>query len=255
VRIAVNAGGHLEQVARAQFPRARIDAVPDNRAVPQRLVSGKADAVLSDTAEARDWLRPGLHVIGPFRFDYKAYLLPADEDALAVQVDEWMVARETDGWLPAQRAHWLGMPAKTNPATAMREAIAALIGLRLDLMVPMAAAKRAAEKPIEDSGREAEVLASVREGSVHPEYSERVYRQLIALAKAVQQHAPDAQAAPSIDAVRAAIGRVDDQLVRELDRAPSAPLDTWKAALSRSVSAPGVDTQGVESLAAALERQ
>lgn len=255
VRIAVNAGGHLEQVARAQFPRARIDAVPDNHAVPQRLTAGKADAVLSDTAEARDWLRPGLRVIGPFRFDYKAYLLPADEDALAVQVDEWMVARETDGWLPAQRERWLGMPAKANPATATREAIAALIGLRLDLMLPMAAAKRAAGKAVEDTGQEAAVIARVRERSSRPQYTERVYRQLIELAKAVQQKAPDAQATVSLDDVRTAIGRVDDQLVRELNRAPAAPLDTWKAALSRSVSAPGVDKEGIEHLAAALETQ
>lgn len=255
VHIAVNAGGHLEQVARALFPRARVDAVPDNRAVPQRLVGGKADAVLSDTAEARDWLRPGLRVIGPFRFDYKAYLLPADQDALALQVDEWMVARETDGWLPAQRERWLGMPAKTNPSTATREAIAALIGLRLDLMLPMAAAKRAAGKPVADEAREESVIAGVRDRSSRPQYAERVYRQLIELAKTVQQNAPDAPTTVSIDDVRAAIGRVDDQLVRELDRAPAAPLATWKAALSRSVSAPGVDKEGLERLAAALETQ
>jgi cyclohexadienyl dehydratase len=255
VRIAVNAGGHLEQVARAQFPRARIDAVPDNHAVLQRLLGGKADAVLSDTAEARDWLRPGLRVIGPFRFDYKAYLLPAGEDTLAVQVDQWMAARETDGWLPAQRERWLGMPAKTNPATATREAIAALIGLRLDLMVPMAAAKRAAGKTVEDTAREEAVIASVRDRSSRPEYGERVYRQLIELAKAVQQNAPDAPATVSIDDVRTAIGRVDDQLVRELNRAPAAPLDTWRGALSRAVSAPGVDKAGLDSLAAALETQ
>ena len=132
--------------------------MPDNRAVPQRLVDGKADAVISDTAEARDWLRAGLRVVGPFRFDYKAYLLPAGDDALAVRVDEWMVAREADGWLPAERERWLGMPAKTNPAAATREAIAALIGLRLDLMLPMAAAKRAAGRPIEDPAREEDVL-------------------------------------------------------------------------------------------------
>jgi cyclohexadienyl dehydratase len=253
--IAVNAGGHLEQVARAQFPRARIDAVPDNAAVLPRLLDGRADAVLSDTAEARDWLRPGLRVIGPFRFDYKAYLLPADAEALVVHVDEWMVARETDGWLPAERERWLGMPAKTNPATATREAITALIGLRLGLMVPMAAAKRAAGKPIEDTGREEDVIENVRERAARPEYTERVYRQLIELAKAVQRNAPEAQTTAAIDGVRTAIGRVDDQLVRELNRAPAAPLDTWKAALSRSVSAPGVDSEGLERLATALETQ
>jgi hypothetical protein len=43
--------------------------------------------------------------------------------------------------------------------------------------------------------------------------------------------------------------------VRELNRAPAAPLDTWRGALSRAVSAPGVDKAGLDSLAAALETQ
>jgi hypothetical protein len=37
IKIAVNAGGHLEQVARASFPKATLVAVPDNDAVIQLL--------------------------------------------------------------------------------------------------------------------------------------------------------------------------------------------------------------------------
>ena len=40
VRIAVNAGGHLEQVARASFPHATLVAVPDNEAVIELLIAG-----------------------------------------------------------------------------------------------------------------------------------------------------------------------------------------------------------------------
>lgn len=252
VRIAVNAGGHLERVARERFPRARIDAIPDNQALPKRLLDGKADAVITDTAEARDWLRGGLRVVGPFRFDYKAYLLPVGEKELALRVDEWMVARETDGWLPAQREKWLGSQATTNPATATREAIAALIGLRLDLMLPMAAAKQAAGKAIDDPGREEDVLKRVRGESTRPDYTAAVYKQLFVLAKTVQRNAPAGQAPASIDEIRAAIQRVDDQLVREMDRGPRVPTETWQGSLSRAVHAPGIDKDALQNLALAL---
>ena len=38
VRIAVNAGGHLERVANATFPRASLIAIPDNAAVRRALL-------------------------------------------------------------------------------------------------------------------------------------------------------------------------------------------------------------------------
>ena len=44
VRIAVNAGGHLERATRAHFPNATLIAVPDNRAVLQMVFDGTADA-------------------------------------------------------------------------------------------------------------------------------------------------------------------------------------------------------------------
>ena len=186
VRIAVNAGGHLERIARERFPHARVDAIPDNQAVPGRLLDGRADAVLSDTAEVRNWMRSDTRVIGPFRFDYKAYLLPTAEGELAQRIDDWLVAREADGWLATERAQWLGLPASANPAAATRESIAAFIGLRLDLMPRIAAAKRAAGKPIVDPAQEARVIERVRAQATHPDYVEAVYRQLIELAKAVQ---------------------------------------------------------------------
>jgi cyclohexadienyl dehydratase len=251
VRIAVNAGGHLERVARQRFPRATIDAVPDNRAVPQRVLNGKADAALTDTAEARDWLRPGLHAVGPFRFDHKAYLLPAADDALAARVDEWLAAREADGWMAGARARWLGTPATANPADATREAVAAFIGLRLRLMPAVAGAKRAAALPIEDPEQEGRVLERVRAAASRPAYVVAVYRQLITLGKAVQRDAPAADVAVSLDALRAALARIDPPLVRELDRA-SGSLAAWRVALSRTVTGPGIDETDVHQLADVL---
>jgi cyclohexadienyl dehydratase len=249
VRIAVNAGGHLERIARERFPHARVDAIPDNQAVPGRLLDGRADAVLSDTAEVRNWMRSDTRVIGPFRFDYKAYLLPTAEGELAQRIDDWLVAREADGWLATERAQWLGLPASANPAAATRESIAAFIGLRLDLMPRIAAAKRAAGKPIVDPAQEARVIERVRAQATHPDYVEAVYRQLIELAKAVQNTVTTSDASVSLEALRAALERIDQQLVRELDHAPGSKVDRWQTSLSRTMTAPGIGPQNIHRLA------
>jgi len=252
VRIAVNAGGHLEHVARAAFPHAAVEPVADNRAVPQRLLDGHADAAVTDTAEVRDWLGPGLQMVGPFSHDHKAYLLPAANDALAARLDAWLVAREADGWLDAERVRWMGPQAHMDPATATREAVAALVGLRLDPMPSVAAAKRAAGQPIEDRAQEARVIERVRSLSATPDRTAAVYGQLIEMAKTVQQNAPPPAQSASLAELRDAITRVDAQLVRELDRLPPTSTEVWHTALQRSVTTPGVSDEDLNHLAEVL---
>jgi cyclohexadienyl dehydratase len=249
VRIAVNAGGHLERVARARFPSAAIEAVADNRAVLQRLLDGGADAALTDTAELRVWQRPGLSVVGPFSVDYKAYLLAADQTELAARVDAWMAAREADGWLNAERVRWLGADASMDAATASRMAIAALIALRLDLMPSVAAAKRAAGKPIDDPGQEERVLSRVGAMSSHATRVQAVYRQLIEMAKAIQHNAAGPVVAASLTDLRDAIARIDALLVREIDNAVPAPADTWQQTLGRALTQPGLSPAAIAQLA------
>ena len=50
VRIGVNAGGHLEQVARARFRRATLVSIPDNASVKKALDSHDVDAVVTDVS-------------------------------------------------------------------------------------------------------------------------------------------------------------------------------------------------------------
>jgi cyclohexadienyl dehydratase len=252
VRIAVNAGGHLEHVARARFPRATIDAVPDNRTLPQRLLDGRADAVISDSAEVRTWQRPNLRTIGPFTVDHKAYLLPARQEQLALRIDEWLVAREADGWLDGERTQWLGPAASMDSAAAGREAVAALIRLRLDLMPSVAAAKRAAGLPLLDEAQEARVIERVRGLSSRPAHAEAVYRQLIEMAKAVQRAAPAPANPAGLAELRDAIARIDAPLVLELDRAPARDVDVWQPVLSRSLDMPGVAPSDIAALARTL---
>ncbi len=161
LRIAVNAGGHLERVTRASFPSAEILAVPDNAAVPTRLATSAVDAVVTDTLEAPHWLGSlsEVVVIGPFTRDFKAYWLPPGNEALAQRLDAWLLAREADGTLARLRAEWLS--SVPSPETALpRAALLAACDERLALMPFVAGFKRAAGLPVVDPAREETVLAA-----------------------------------------------------------------------------------------------
>jgi len=110
--IAVNRGGHLEQVTHARFPHARIVAVDDNTALPAMLARGDADAIVTDTLELAAFdaacaAAPCLRVVARLARDRKAYWLPPGKGALATDLDGWLLERERSGWLPALRARVL----------------------------------------------------------------------------------------------------------------------------------------------------
>jgi cyclohexadienyl dehydratase len=255
VRLAVNLGGHLERIAHARFPRATIEAVADNDSLPQRVLDGRADAAISDSAEVRAWLRPSLRALGPFTTDHKAFLLPPENADLARRVDAWMAERERDGWLDGERRHWLGPAASVDARAATRDAVTALIALRLGLMPYVAAAKRAAHLPVEDLAQEERVIARVRAAASTPERAAALYRQMIDMAKAVQRQSPPMQAGPRLNDLRDAIGRVDEQLLREIDRSPPLPPAAWQAALRRDVDLPGITSAMLSRLAETLARR
>jgi cyclohexadienyl dehydratase len=241
IRIAVNRGGHLERVAREHFPRSVLRTVEDNRALAQQLMTGLADAVVSDSAEVHAWDRADLRVIGPFTHDAKAFLLPAAEAERARRIDEWLVAREADGWLPRARARWLGSDSALDAAAVTSNAVAAMIQLRLGLMPAVGAAKRAAGLPVADPAQEARVLGRVRAMATRqPERTVAVYRELIEMAK-VQQRNPSDEPAATLPALRDAIARIDEQLVREIERVPARSRSEWLEVLTAFVTAPGID--------------
>ena len=251
VRIAVNAGGHLEQVAHTEFPHAAVIAAPNNRILPP-LLAGTVDAVVTDSAELHTWQAPDLRVLGPFSVDHKAYLLPADRNALAAQLDAWIAGREMDGWLDGERVRWLGADARLAPDAAGRESVAALIRLRLDLMPAVAAAKHVAGLPIEDRAQEARVIERVRSRAANPDRVAAVYVQLMEMAKAVERDAPAPDGTVPLSTLRDAIGRVDAALVPAIDSAPASPSAAWQDTLQRIVSGPGVDAAAIRQLADAL---
>ena len=158
VRIGVNAGGHLERVARASFTRATLVPFLENDAVRRAMASGAVRAVVTDTGEAPRWERTLGQVVrlGPFTRDRKAYLWSVDAVARAESLDAWLLAREADGSLARWRAHWLGAP---GPETATPlSALLSALGERLSLMPLVAESKRAAGLAVRDRAREAAVL-------------------------------------------------------------------------------------------------
>jgi cyclohexadienyl dehydratase len=251
--VVVNAGGHLERVARRFFPRASIRTVPDNLSLPALVRSGEADAAVSDSAEATVVAGHDLSILGPFTSDYKAFLLPSANAALARRVDEWLARRERDGWLGQLRETWLATHDPPGHRAASRHAVVAMVGLRLRLMPFVAAAKRAAEKPVEDAIQEERVLARVREQSHSaPEWIEGVYRLLIRMAKEVQQNTPPADVLIPLSSLRDAIVRIDEQLVRELDRLPASRDTDWTPLLAAQFSELSIDRALQAQLASAL---
>lgn len=170
LRLAVNAGGHLEREARRLFPGAALRPLSPNAAVRAALLAGEADAAVTDTLEAPAWLAgtSGLRVLGPYTRDWKAYWLPASASERARDLDAWLLAREADGTLAALRAR--ALPAGVRAASAMPlAALGAAVEERLALMPLVAEAKRASGAPVRAPEQEQAVLSaalrSVREAS------------------------------------------------------------------------------------------
>lgn len=163
-RIGVNAGGHLERVARRLFRHAEVVPIADNRQLVYELGAGTVDGVLSDELEGPLFQRvlPDAILIGPLTNDRKAYL--ARDPALADELDRWLREREVDGSLAALRARALGPPwGLRHTATASDlDALLALIELRLAFMPAVALAKEQRGLPTEDTAREEQVLVAVR---------------------------------------------------------------------------------------------
>lgn len=160
VRIGVNAGGHLEQIARAHFPNATLLVIANNAAVRTALMEGNVDAAVTDTLEAPHWLRASgdLAVIGPFTNDRKAYLVRAERSDLAADLDDWLLASGADGTLDRLHSKYFGTQERSRSAATPLRALLTAIDERLSLMPLVGAAKRRAGLPLEVPEREGIVL-------------------------------------------------------------------------------------------------
>jgi len=262
IRIAVNAGGHLEQVARQSLPHAQVKAISNNLALPALLERGEVEAVLSDGVEARTWKRGQFAFIGPLTHDRKAYALPRASTGLQRQIDQWLAAREADGWLDQERQRWLGPQAAMTEQQAGIEALVSALDLRLQLMPIVAAVKRREQLPIDDPAQEARVLERVRADAVaaglNADDVAALFRLLMETAKLVER-STDATppASSSLADVRAAIAAASTAIVGELARCQPwlhSPhgRDQLATAVHGGLGAPGVTASQRADLAAAL---
>jgi cyclohexadienyl dehydratase len=164
IRLAVNAGGHLERVARSLFPDSRVDAIPDNHGVLEELLKGRADAVVTDTLEAPHWRRLAkipLRVIGPLTQDRKAAWFAPTKTVEAARFSRWLLGAEASGQLEALRELY-GLP--VGQTAGPLSALLSSLDERLTLMIAVADAKEVLEIATEDIARENRVLEAAVSG-------------------------------------------------------------------------------------------
>lgn len=271
IRIAVNAGGHLERVAAEHFPHAIQLAIRDNQAVRRALAEGQVDAAVSDTLEAPGWMTgiDDVELLGPFTLDRKAYLVAAGHPALATDLDRWLLEREADGTLARLRLQHLGGEAGAT-ATPLNALLAAM-DERLSLMPLVAVAKRSAGLPLEVPEREAVVLdeavasalASAKQRGVPAPAAKAVralFRAQMEAAKQVQWDAirdPDfarPETTPDLDTeLRPAILRIGDRIAQLLtELPPNLDRGTVRAEAARALRVPRLSDASRGALADAV---
>jgi cyclohexadienyl dehydratase len=191
VRVAVNAGGHLEQVARARFRTATVQPTAKNLSLPDLVATKQADALVTDSLEASHFLavHPTLSALPGFGRDRKVYLLRRSDTALREWLNTWLMAREADGVFPMLRTRWFGGDTHATPPSL--SALFACLDLRLALMPAVADYKRRFHLPVTDQQQEQAVLTQVaaqaREAKLDEQKVQQLFRVQIELAKQVQR--------------------------------------------------------------------
>ena len=233
IRIGVNEGGHLERVTREQFRSASIVTSSENQAVPDMLLAGTIDALVTDTMEAPFWLQrlPGAKALAPFTQDRKAWLVHQDKSELADQLDEWLQEQESNGNLGKLRKAFL--PEGNDDETALPlAALLAAMDERLSLMIAVAESKRILGKSVEDLAQEARVLEAAVQGVTEAARSQGrepldtaavrgFFKAQIEAAKAIQYKTLEGAATMSdppdlVNELRPALGRISERINRLL---------------------------------------
>lgn len=114
VRIVANPGGSNEKFARTMLPQAKLTMHKDNLTIFDEVAQGKADAFVTEAAEARvqSKLNPKLCAVNPdkpLQYAEMGYLLPQNDMRFKLYVDQWMhllqasgqYAQLADKWIPA----------------------------------------------------------------------------------------------------------------------------------------------------------
>lgn len=267
LRVGVNRGGHLEQVARSLFAGARVVAITENAAVREALARGEVDAVMTNTFEAPRWSRglEGVEALGPLTHDTIALFVRADRPELEARLDTWLLAQEQSGTLAALRARHLG-PGAGGPTALALDALLCATAERLALMPLVAAAKQRAGKAVEDGAQEARVIEAARavvlraagDRGAPPPPEARIdafFHAQMEAAKIVQQRARPA-GGPTFsleEDLRPAIARITSRMAFLLVRLPHGLTAAGVVARAREdLAESGLDAEEIDGLAATI---
>lgn len=188
VKLIVNPGGTNEKFARANIKSASITVYPDNVTIFDRVLTGEADLMITDSIETRlqQQLHPGLcavHPDQPFDFSEKAVLLPRDL-IFKAYVDQWMHQQIESGAYKQKLDRWLAYP---WPLETLRQGV----DQRLSLMVDVAKYKWNKKEAIEDLPREAQIISKLADQAqnlgVNPKRAETFFRAQIEASKTLQR--------------------------------------------------------------------
>ncbi len=276
--VAVNGGGHLEQVARARLPRATVVSVDGRLRLATLLTLGEVDAIVTDTLEGAPFLPSGESAVPSTGFetaqvlghDRRAYWVTPRAAALVDDLDRWIGERERDGWLDRLRLRFFGAP----PAHALPPALARvtdLMGRRLMLMPAVAWAKQASGRQTEDVLREDMLERAALKAAKEMLIDEAGYLNLVrvqfAVAKMVQKAALSSRSTHTgrsaedgqrelIQVLRPAIDRIDRGIVLGLTQVSplQGSVEDIMGALRADAPVPGLDDAALHSLAEAVMR-
>jgi cyclohexadienyl dehydratase len=271
INIAVNAGGHLERVARARFPRASLMAIPDNDAVIALLAEERVHAVVTDDVEAPHWealVDAPLARVGPLSRDRKAWLVAPDRPELSAELDAWLLEREADGSLAALRAEWLGGARAASAEPLM--ALLAALDERLSMMPTVGVVKRRDGLPLAVPEREEYVidraLEDLRAAALRAEREpppdapvRALFRAQIDAARHIQSRAVRRdddfpETLPDLETqLRPGLIRIGARIARLLLMLPpDLQLDTVRAAARDQLRAPHLEDTHRDALAEAI---
>jgi len=120
VRVIVNPGGTNEAFARENFPRSSIFVNAENLTVFEKIVSGSADVMVTDSVEAaiQAAIHPSLAVANrdkPFNSFEFGILLPQD-GVLKTYIDNWLQSQfEEDGYRKIFAAELAAIESRLSP--------------------------------------------------------------------------------------------------------------------------------------------
>ena len=214
-RVAVNRGGVLERWARAHYRATAIVTVDDNLSLPELLVRGDVDAIVTDSFEVAHFLRPGFKPSCERARARKVYwVVPSRARDLTPRIDDWLARHEIE--LQQLRGRWLG---RDSPWTAVHHLVD-LLDRRLQLMPAVAAYKRRHGLPVEDVKREEQVLREAlvvaANAGLDAESVRTLFAAQIELAKAVQGRSGQTEALDLHAVLRPTLSRQGRQIVAAL---------------------------------------